>query len=237
MDVRNNMWQFKVKTLFLLISMVGECCAMKRDVELTILVDPGKQECFYQHLEENQSLTLEYLVISGGQGGLDITFKVFSPDGLQLISDYKGSEESHQFNVKDAGVHSFCLDNTFSAFNHKIVFLAIYVDEADEDWLSSNGIFEEENDDNKIIIDSIKHSLFKAHSSLTEVQQIQDMSRSNEARDRHLLERNSSRVTLFSIIQIITMIFVSLVQVLVVRGLLDSKSKLSRIWSRLFNIL
>lgn len=201
------------------------------EVELTIYIDPGREECFYQALKAEQELEIDYQVVSGGQGELDINFHLYSPEGGVLITDSKHGENSHRHVVTEDGDYRFCWDNYFSTFNPKTVFFSLYID-GEKEWLDNYNIFEAE-EEYEGMVNSIKEVLMKVHTDITKVRQIQEVFRANEARDRNLAERNYTRVNSMSISQILTMLLVGLIQVAMIRGLLDSHSKFHKIWKYL----
>ena len=67
-------------------------------------------------------------------GDLDIDFEVFDPSGKRLIHAEKASDDSHELEIKIAGVYSFCIDNSFSSITSKMVYLDLGImrDEADQ---------------------------------------------------------------------------------------------------------
>lgn len=42
--------------------------------EMTTPVEPGSKDCFYQYVKAGETLDIEYQVIDGGHGDLDIRF-------------------------------------------------------------------------------------------------------------------------------------------------------------------
>lgn len=93
------------------------------DKELTINVDPRREDCFYQSARNQDVIDVEYQVIDGGHGDLDITFHLVDPTGRILVADFKKSENNHQVTANMDGDYKFCFDNTFSSYNAKTVFL------------------------------------------------------------------------------------------------------------------
>lgn len=100
--------------------------------EMTIFVDSGRSECFYEKASEGNVIDIEYQVIDGGHGDLDVSFVFYDGQGLLVASDYKKSDNIHRLEVKVDGDHRFCFDNSFSTFNRKTVFFEIIV-ESDEE--------------------------------------------------------------------------------------------------------
>jgi len=42
--------------------------------EMTTPIEPGTKDCFYQYVKAGETLDIEYQVIDGGHGDLDIRF-------------------------------------------------------------------------------------------------------------------------------------------------------------------
>uniref|UniRef100_A0A182JAD0 GOLD domain-containing protein n=1 Tax=Anopheles atroparvus TaxID=41427 RepID=A0A182JAD0_ANOAO len=63
-------------TVFLLLSqqLLSPVAALQK--EMTISVGPGKVDCFYEVAKAGQTIDIEYQVIDGGHGDLDISFEL-----------------------------------------------------------------------------------------------------------------------------------------------------------------
>jgi p24 family protein gamma-2 len=83
------------------------------------------------------------------------------------------------------------------------------------------------------ILDSIH--LVRGH--ITKARQLQDVLRSFEARDRNLAEMNCSRVSLFSILIVLTMCSVGFLQVFMIRNLFETNPKGRKVWEKLGNLI
>ncbi|CAH0391327.1 unnamed protein product [Bemisia tabaci] len=201
------------------------------DFKLTFFVEAGKEECFFQEFAVNQNIDLEYQVLEGGQGELDINFKLITPSGQVIHHDYKQEENSYTFSVKEAGIHQFCWDNSISMFNRKTVFFEIY----HENWSGESlQLTPEEEYDLKA--DNIADMLHQIQTHLLKIRHIQELFRASEARDRNLAERNFSRINNWSLFQITVMLFVGVCQVILVKGFLDEKSKVNNLWKSLLRL-
>lgn len=109
------------------------------DREMTISIEAGTQECFYQHAKLGEVIDLEYQVVDGGHGDLDTSFELAEPSGRILFADFKKSDNIHRHRVAVEGDYRFCFDNTFSRFNRKTVFFEIIIEsedgsQEDDDW-------------------------------------------------------------------------------------------------------
>lgn len=204
--------------------------------EVTVNVDPGKEDCYYQEVKKGETVDFEYQVIDGGHGDLDITFRLFHPTGRVLNADFKKSENNHRFEATSDGDYKFCFDNTISSYNKKTIFFEIIVERDDDEWGSeenlNNDLAEEES--YEIKVQDIQEVILKVHGHLSKVRHLQDTFKSYEARDRNVAEENFLIVNFFSIVQFSVMVTVGVVQVLMIRSLfLDSSSKGYKLWQGL----
>lgn len=86
-------------------------------------------------------------------------------------------------------------------------------------------------------VQDIQDIIHNVKTRMGKARQLQDMLRSYEARDRNLAELNCSRVNLFSVIIIITMVCVGILQVFMIRSLFETDPKQKRIWEKLGKIV
>lgn len=210
------------------------------EIEMTMTISPGGFECFYQNAKVGNTLELEYQVIDASFGDveiqqeLDINFHLYSPQGKQLISDFKQSDAVHRWDVKVEGDYKFCFDNTYSHFSRKSVYFEVYVDSEADDYDEKWGGFSFSpellyND----TVDSIKMSIAKVREDLNKIKHHQDQLKAIESRDRNLQEHNFTRVNQFSMLFIFVMIVVGAVQVVMVRSLFEEHSKLHKVFKLL----
>ncbi|GIY05774.1 transmembrane emp24 domain-containing protein 5 [Caerostris darwini] len=208
--------------------------------ELTIHVSPGATECFYQKAKAEQSLEIEYQVIDANFGDvninqeLDINFQLFSPNGKELISDYKQSDANHKHDVKESGDFKLCFDNHHSHFSTKTVYFEVFVDSDSEDYddkwddydLSPELLY---ND----TMDQIKISISKVREDLSKIKHHQDQLKAIESRDRNLQEHNFTSVNRFSMFIIFVVLVVGAIQIIMIRSLFEEQSKLHKIFKLL----
>lgn len=101
--------------------------------ELTISVDAGTIECLYETIQNGQVIDIEYQVIDGGHGDLDISFELHNPEGRRMASDYKRTDNMHRLITDRDGDHRICFDNSFSSFNRKTVFFEMIIESVSQD--------------------------------------------------------------------------------------------------------
>ncbi|KAG5898576.1 hypothetical protein JTB14_016588 [Gonioctena quinquepunctata] len=223
-------------TICLLVCILEVTNALEK--ELTIFVDPGKETCFYQSAKAGETIDIEYQVIDGGHGNLDIIFRLVDPTGRILLVDFKKTENNHRADAAMQGDYRFCFDNTFSSYNKKAVFFELIIEggedngewDSDENFnfntVQQDQIYEMKLQDVQAIVNSVRNHLNKARS-------LQDLIKSTEARDRNIAEESYFKVNTYSIIQLLLMVVVGFVQVVMVRSLFDERSKAHKIWKNL----
>lgn len=204
--------------------------------QFTIHVEPGREECFYEAVQKGQILDIEYQVIDGGHGDLDVNFAVVSPAGRLLVNEYKKTDSVHRQEAKEDGDYKICFDNTFSHISTKVIYFEIIVemeDEDDDSWDENSiprGITPEEIYEMRI--EEIEEVIGRVRNGFNRIKHMQDQLRAYEARDRNIQEHNYDRVNNWSMIQITLMACVGAVQVVMVRSLFDDKSRMHRLWKR-----
>lgn len=224
-----------LQTLVLILYFAAAVYCVEK--EITISVEPRKEDCYFQNAKKGDTIDIEYQVIDGGHGDLDITFHLADPTGRIIIADFKKSEQNHRVDVTVDGDYKFCFDNTFSSYNAKTIFVELIVENDDEDNQWGNGdidlqglrpeeVYELKVEDIQDIINNVRNQLTKA-------QQLQALIKSTEARDRNVAEENYFKVNTYSMFQIGVMIVVGFIQVIMVRSLFDDKSRVHSIWKNL----
>lgn len=207
-----------------------------RDIEreMTVEVKAGTQECFYETIKEGETLDIEYQVIDGGQGELDINFYMAGRTGEVVLQDLRRSEGNHRTTISEEGDYQICWDNTFSHFNTKTVFFGITIESDDDNDLWDDGLDETITAEEiyEMKIEDIKEAMGRIRAHLTKSRFMQDQLRAYEARDRNLAENNCTKVTSWSMVNITVMVVTGLIQVILLRSLFDDKSRLHGIWKK-----
>lgn len=202
------------------------------DKEMTVNVDARKEECFYETAKRGEVIDIEYHVIDGGHGDLDITFRLADPTGRILIVDFKKPENNHRADAQLDGDYRFCFDNTFSTYNTKTIFFELIIEsENDSEWDSEENPKGVQADlEYELQLKDFEETLNEIRNYLKKARHFQDILKSTEARDRNVAEENYFKVNTFSLIQLLLMFFVGIVQVIMVKSLFDDSSKVHKIW-------
>lgn len=226
------------RSLFLVILAIIAEFSLCREIdrEMTVEVKAGSEECFYETVKAGETIDIEYQVIDGGQGELDINFHIANPVGSILVQDFRKADGSHRTTMSEPGDYRLCFDNSFSSYNSKTVFFGVMVDNDDEDdddlWddgldagVTADEIYEMKIEDIKDAMDRIRGHLSKSRF-------MQDQLRAFEARDRNVQENNFQKVAYWSMLNITVMCVTGFIQIILLRSLFDEKSRFHKIWKK-----
>ena len=184
-------------------------------------------------------------MVDGGQhNDMAINFRLVRPNGIPVVADNRKGDNTHRHTVRsgEAGDFQVCFDNTISRFSPKVVFFELILKTEDEDEdgdgmdeikrVYSEAAADEQIEQYDMKVTDIDFALKAIREKVTQSRHFQDQIRAHEARDRSIAEHNFERVTNWSVIQIIIMIFAGFVQVMVLRSLFDEKSYFHALWKK-----
>jgi len=86
-------------------------------------VDANTEECFYENVAAQQSISIIFQVTHGGF--LDIDVQLKAPDGRIVYNDEKKTEGKYSFVAHVEGEYSFCFSNKMSTLTPKTVAVSI----------------------------------------------------------------------------------------------------------------
>uniref|UniRef100_U5EQ79 Putative emp24/gp25l/p24 family of membrane trafficking n=1 Tax=Corethrella appendiculata TaxID=1370023 RepID=U5EQ79_9DIPT len=181
-------------------------------VELTFELADNAKECFHEEIKKNQTATIEFQVVTGGQYDVDVT--VESPTKEVLYRQIKTQFDSHSFTAKVTGVYVACFSNEFSTFSHKLVYMDFQV--GDERPLP--GI-----EDHSTVLTQLESSSQEIHKSLNAILDFQTHHRLREAQGRKRAEDLNERVLWWSLSETIAVLVISIAQVIVLRNFFTEK--------------
>lgn len=182
----------KIIFLYFVVQLIHLASSFEK--EFTVSIDPSKEDCFYHTLKAGESAEIEYQVISGGHGELDISLNILDPIGRIIVADFKKSENSHKIDAKENGDYRFCFDNKFSSISTKTVFFELIVDNSEEDKWGSDENYNfdgiEPDEIYNLKIEDVQELVNNVRDHLNKVRHLQDMIKSTEARDRNVAEES-----------------------------------------------
>lgn len=205
-------------------------------------------EISYQVIE--LSRRLQWINLPSSPSDMRINFQVINSQNELLVSEMNREESTFTYEHKEdkEGDYTFCFDNTNSP-NDKMVGVEVYVYSADDDDRWGYMIDDEdESTENynkaaqyvetveimKVNIAIINFQLTlcllnqtgmnKIRDNLIQVVHFQNERQAIERRDRNIIEETYSYVNKFSLLTIFVMMFVSLMQIIVIRNLFEEKN-------------
>uniref|UniRef100_A0A2P2I1J9 Transmembrane emp24 domain-containing protein 1-like n=1 Tax=Hirondellea gigas TaxID=1518452 RepID=A0A2P2I1J9_9CRUS len=225
------------KSILLLVMLTVCSKSIAEEKEYTIIIKPRAIECYYIDVKAGHELEIEYQVINGDHGELDVDFILYGLKNVILKYDKKQSDAIHRLTMTQGGEYKFCWDNTFSRFSRKTIFFTYYISnpnsgEDDDDPWNRQNIWINDEEIYEMTVSDIRNAVDRIKSYLTKARLTQDILSAHEAKDRNVAENNYSRINMFSCISVAVMLITGAVQVLLLRSLFDDKSKLHKIWGK-----
>jgi len=234
--------------VYLTVILMVTSLVVAREQEMTVEVGPGKEECFFETVEKDFTLTVDFQVVDAGTGQyaeLDINFRVMHPRGHPIDAFFKKQDGSFTRKMEEAGDYKICFDNTFSYLSSKTVYFEmineneegpeydeladLFPDYSAEDYTDSSGrmVYEVKIADIEAILKKIKDGMDKSRH-------LQDLLRVADTKDRTIAEHNFERVNMMSMFYMVVLISSALLQVLLIRSLFDDKSRINPLWKKAF---
>ena len=213
--------------MFLLVLMTAGVSGFSSH-QLTVEVEPGREECYYQFLDLGESLTLDYQVLdtSGEIANLDIDFNLSLPSGEPIVVQYRREAGRHSFpggNYK-VGDYKICFNNKFSVLSSKLVLFEVIVEKEEEkveERRGRTGLGELwEYQETAEELDTI---LFTIRKLVVAASGVQTRMLVQHGKDRMLADRKIRRVNNMSFVMVSLIVLGGLLQVFMIRRLFEVK--------------
>lgn len=230
-----------------LLLVLGLQYTQAKEQEMTVEIGPGKEECFFESVQKGYTLGIDYQVIDAGSGQyaeLDINFRVMDPRGHPIMATFKKQDGTFNQKVNEVGDYKICFDNTFSYLSSKTVYFEMINENEEEvDYDDLAGIFPDYADEGdeggpqetfEVSAADIEAKLKKIKEDMDKARHTQDLLRVTDTKDRIVAEHNFERVNFMSCFYLIIIICSGLVQVVLIRSLLDDKSRINPLWKKVF---
>ncbi|XP_048263902.1 transmembrane emp24 domain-containing protein 7 isoform X2 [Bombus terrestris] len=164
-------------------------------VELSFELPDNAKQCFYEEIKQNTTAMLEFQVVTGGQYDVDVILE--APNTEIIYKQIKTQFDSHQFTASMSGAYKACFSNEFSTFSHKLVYMDF----------------------------RMESSLEEVHKHLNSILDYQTHHRLREAQGRKRAEDLNNRVLLWSIMETLTILIISVGQVYVLRTFFTERKR------------
>ncbi|CAG9132870.1 unnamed protein product [Plutella xylostella] len=227
------------KLLLTLLVLASARCQVISPVhsDMNFRVEPGARTCFFERARAGQTLEAQYQVLDGQHGDLDISFDIIDPSGSKILSDYKKPQNAIIMDLTEDGDYAFCMDNTYSRMNSKLVFVYVLLEDKIEE--STEAIVEE--DQNEEVLEwmgvdengeqyfvEIRHiaaSMSRTLAQVVRARHMMDLYAATKTRDSYLAFEETFVVDAWSALQICCMVLVGAVQVYMIKKLFNKPSE------------
>ncbi|KAL0491542.1 transmembrane emp24 domain-containing protein [Acrasis kona] len=178
---------------------------------ITIKVDPRDEQCFYERVEKQDvKVQVQFQVASGGF--LDIDLNIYAPSQNLVHTAARQTEGKYTFVANEQGDYKFCFSNQLSTLTPKTIAFEVHAG----DFMDPHLIKIDNND-------PIQKSLMRLTDGMTEVLSEQKFYKIREHSHRDLVEETNTKVVIWSIIEIIVLVLISVWQVFYLRNFFSVK--------------
>ena len=207
------------------------CISSLRSTRFVVKVPARSTECFYEQTSPSDTqLDVIIQILRGGQ--LDIGLNIYESEKDVKILSTLVERNSKPVTLNLSTSHhvpdyKICLNNSFSLLAHRLVQLTIQVHQS-EDYCESNSLAmdsdlsSEPNTQSNLSqeLTGVQHRLRMVAWQLLNVTNTQNYLRALEARHRLQAEYHNRRVVMWSVLEIVVILFTTLVQVITTRNIL-----------------
>ena len=193
-----------------------------RFIQMVAELSPNEVFCFYEGFKEQKIYRVRYGVVYGDMN--DVDFYVEAPNNNIIYSNLSYNYiQEFNFHASLMGDFKFCFSNNLIPYSTKRVLFEL----APSD-LNTIDSLREEAEANKGIPSVMGQQEFilnNIHLQLANVSFVQDYFKYEEIIDKAFADSLLEKVTLFSVIQLFSIILTGFLQVTVVKGLFSTKSR------------
>ncbi|XP_072173618.1 transmembrane emp24 domain-containing protein 3-like [Diadema setosum] len=210
----------EIPSFFIVFVTILVLLAATHGVELTFELPDNANQCFYEDVEKDVKIILEYQVVTGGQYDVDAVLK--SPSGAVVYKEKRKQYDTFTWTADQTGVVEFCFSNEFSTFAHKTVYFD-FVAGDDDPLIRDIGA-------HATALTQLETSCVTIHEALKAVINFQTHYRLREAKGRSRAEGLNQRVQLWSLGEFILILIIGIGEVIVLRSFFSvSKPRAGRI--------
>ncbi|KAI9259202.1 COPII-coated vesicle protein [Helicostylum pulchrum] len=155
---------------------------------MSVDIEPGEVDCYFEDLEVGERLTISYEVNEGGN--LDIDFWLSDPNGATELSTVRTTADTHTYFARHEGRHIYCFSNEFSTVSDKRIAFNVHEN------------FQKVHDSVKETTDPLEKELAELADSIFAVKAQQEYIVYRERQHRDTAESTNSRVKWWSMAQL-----------------------------------
>eukprot|EP00298_Acanthocystis_sp_HF-20_P008788 c17898_g1_i2.p1 GENE.c17898_g1_i2~~c17898_g1_i2.p1 ORF type:complete len:202 (+),score=48.30 c17898_g1_i2:83-688(+) len=179
-------------------------------IELTFWIDPQGNECFFEDIFKDDTVSGNFQVTAGGD--MEVEFHILNPNGGVITHIDKAVEHDFEFLAETSGEYSFCFGNLKTYHDMKSITFELFSDRP----VMNNVV-------DKNSMDDLHRKLEQLQHLVRDVQSSQRYLRNREKRHRSTTESTNTRVLWWSIIEAVAIVILSTFQVYYIKSFFNSK--------------
>ncbi|CAL1531034.1 unnamed protein product [Lymnaea stagnalis] len=180
--------------------------------EFKVYIPGQTEDCFFQPVAQGANFHVNFEVLKGGENKVDFYIR----DQQWNVMEYQNFQTSGSFSKDnvDAGTYAICIDNAFSRFGNKLVYIYI-VTFVMHEWVA----FQQELGEVQLLAVNFSTSLTSVQESVESMINSQTKARFNVVKDWYLSNENNRYIKVWSIAQCVLIVVAAVTQVYSVRRL------------------
>ena len=200
-------------------------CVTGLEVEIT----KGQQECFFQTVEVDETLTVDYMVTSstGEFSKFDIDFKMTQPGGAPVVMEYRKEEGHHRFAggklPQGTGDYKICFDNSFSFISSKTVHFFVEIEKEANVVTMNNPVDQVQEDKFQDKADEVEMQLYTIKQKILKASNLQSHMLIAHAKDINLADLKIRRIDNTSLVMVVLFILSFILQAYVIKEMFTIK--------------
>ncbi|XP_059142087.1 transmembrane emp24 domain-containing protein 3-like [Physella acuta] len=185
--------------------------------EFKVYIPGNTEDCFFQPVAQGAKFHVNYEVLKGGDNKVDFYIR----DHEWRVIEVQNFQTSGSISLDNvvAGTYAVCVDNAFSRFGSKLVYIYI-VTFVMHEWVA----FQQELGEVQLLAANFSNSLTSVQESVSSMLNSQAKARFNVIKDWYQLTGNERYVMNWSIAQCVLIVAASVTQVYSVRRLFKTSN-------------
>ena len=196
---------------------------------LEVEISKGQQECFFQTVEVDETLTVDYMVTSstGEFSRFDIDFKLMQPGGAPVVIERK-EEGNHRFAggklPQGTGDYKICFDNSFSFISSKTVHFFVDIEKEANVVTMNNPVDQVQEDEFQDKADEVEMQLYTIKQKILKASNLQSHMLIAHAKDINLADLKIRRIDNTSLVMVVLFILSFILQAYVIKEMFTIKA-------------
>ena len=201
---------------------------------LEMEISKGQQECFFQAVEDGETITVEYMVTSstGEFSRFDIDFKMTQPGGAPVVMEYRKEEGHHRYAggklPHGTGDYKICFDNSFSFVSSKTVHFTVEIEDdtnvaAMKNLENLDQIQDSDEFQFQLKAFDVEHLLYVIKQKILKASNLQSHMLISHGKDINLADRNIRRIDSTSLIMVLLAILSFFLQAYLIKEMFTLK--------------